>query len=162
MPSRVRTPLPPTGLRRWALRLPILLFRLHLDRLLGERIALLTHTGRSTGLPRQVALEITGRDPFTGAYLLASGFGPASQWYRNVRRTPEVTLRVGGRTLAATARPLTPDESGLAMANYALRHPRTARRLMRLCGLEVDGSGRDYYLAGRDHVPFVAVRPHRP
>ncbi|MFD7733921.1 hypothetical protein ACFV6F_26525 [Kitasatospora phosalacinea] len=43
------------------------------------------------------------------------------------------------------------------MANYALRHPRTARRLMRLCGLEVDGSGRDYYL-----VPFVAVRPDRP
>lgn len=102
VPTRVTTPRPPTGLRRWALRLPILLFRLHLDRLLGERVARLTHTGRSTGLPRHVALEITGRDPLTGDHLLASGFGPASQWYRNVRRTPEVTLRVGGRTLPAT------------------------------------------------------------
>lgn len=40
VPSRVRTPRPPAGVRRWALRRPILLFRLHLDRLLGERIAL--------------------------------------------------------------------------------------------------------------------------
>ena len=73
-----------------------------------------------------------------------------------------MTIQVGGRRLSATAQPLTPEESGRAMARYALRHPRTARRLMRVCGLDVDGTADDYHLVGRDHVPFVRLVPAGP
>ncbi|WP_431961974.1 nitroreductase family deazaflavin-dependent oxidoreductase [Actinacidiphila sp. bgisy160] len=162
MPHRTRTVQPPTGLRRTLLRAPIQLYRWRLGWLLGSRMLLLTHTGRDTGLPRQVVLEVTGRDPDTGAYRLAAGFGEGSQWYRNIRRTPWVTIQTGLRTTPAVARPLPPDESGRLMAAYASRHPRLARRLMRLCGLETDGSADDYYLIGRDHIPFVAVTPAPP
>jgi deazaflavin-dependent oxidoreductase (nitroreductase family) len=144
-------------LRRLLLRAPIRLYRWHLGWLFGGRMLLLTHTGRSSGQPRQVVLEVTGRDPGTGAYHLASGFGPASQWYRNIRHTPQVTIQVRCHRTAAVAHPLPPEESGRLMAAYALRHPRAARGLMRFCGLETEGTASDYYLIGRDHIPFVAV-----
>ncbi|MGO4750476.1 nitroreductase family deazaflavin-dependent oxidoreductase [Streptomyces sp. 2MCAF27] len=150
---------PPSGLRRLLLRAPIRLYRWHLGWLLGGRCLLLTHTGRTSGLPRQAVLEVTGRDPSTGAYHLASGFGPRAQWYRNIQHTPRVTIQIGRHRTAAVAQPLTPEESGRVMAAYALRHPRLARRLMRVCGLEADGSDQDYDLIGRDHIPFVRVTP---
>lgn len=159
MPRRLRTVPAPTGLRRRLLRAPIQLYRWHLGWLFGGRMLLLTHIGRASGQPRQVVLEVAGRDPGTGAYHLASGFGPASQWYRNIQHTPQVTVQVGRRRMRAIAHALAPEESGRLMAAYALRHPRAARKLMRLCGLETDGSAGDYYLIGRDHIPFVAVIP---
>ncbi|MGG7569288.1 hypothetical protein [Streptomyces sirii] len=45
------------------------------------------------------------------------------------------------------------------MATYASRYPRLARKLMRVCGLEVDGTAEDFYLVGRDHIPFVRLTP---
>ncbi|CDR01897.1 nitroreductase family deazaflavin-dependent oxidoreductase [Streptomyces iranensis] len=151
-----------SGLRRAVLRAPILLYRWHLGWLLGSRMLLLTHTGRTSGLPRQVVLEVTGRDPRTGAYHLASGFGPGAQWYRNVQRTPQVTIQVGRHRMAAVAQPLDPEGSGRLMAAYALLHPRLARGLMRMCGLKTDGSVEDYHRIGRDHIPFVRVLPDEP
>jgi len=159
MPRKLLETPSPTGLRRLLLRAPIQLYRWHLGALLGHRVLLLTHTGRISGSPRRVVLEVTGRDPRTGAYHLASGFGPGSQWYRNILRTPQVTIQVGGHRTAAVARPMGPEESGRVMAEYALRHPRTARKLMAFCGLETDGTEQDYYLIGRDHIPFVEITP---
>ena len=159
---KVRDATSPTGALRLVARAPVHLYRRHLGRLLGTRVLLLTHTGRVSGRPRQVVLEVVDHDPRTGTFLIASGFGPRAQWYRNIRHTPAVTILVGGRRLSATAQPLTPEESGRAMARYALRHPRTARRLMRVCGLDVDGTADDYHLVGRDHVPFVRLVPAGP
>ncbi|BBJ46048.1 nitroreductase [Streptomyces antimycoticus] len=159
MPNRRTRVPPPSGLRRVMFRAPLLLYRWRLGWLLGGRMLLLTHRGRTSGLSRQVVLEVTGRDPATGAYHLASGFGPSAQWYRNIRRTPHVTVQVGRRRMPAIAEPLDPEESGRLMATYALRHPRLARGLMRMCGLEGDGSAEDYHRIGRDHIPFVRVLP---
>jgi hypothetical protein len=64
---------------------------------------------------------------------------------------------VRGRSFPAVARPLTPQESGEAMARYARRRPRTARRLMKVCGLAVDGTEEDYAAVGRDYLPFVLL-----
>ncbi|WP_030902445.1 nitroreductase family deazaflavin-dependent oxidoreductase [Streptomyces sp. NRRL F-5126] len=159
MPRKVRATPSPTGWRRLIARAPIHLYRWHLGAVTGSRLMLLTHTGRSSGLPRQVVVEITGRVPGTGAYHLASGFGPTSQWYRNIQHTPHVTIQVGRHRTKAVARPMTPEESGRAMAEYAPLHPRTARRLMAVCGIETDGSTEDYYAIGRDHIPFVEITP---
>jgi hypothetical protein len=90
---------------------------------------------------------------------VASGYGPRSQWYRNISHDPHVTIQIGWRRWPATARPLTPEESAEAMVRYAGRHPVAAARLMRLCGYEVDGSGADFHAMGHDHIPFVAMIP---
>jgi deazaflavin-dependent oxidoreductase (nitroreductase family) len=161
MARRVRTVPARTGWRRRLARAPIALYRWRLGGLLGSRFLLLTHTGRTSGRPRQAVLEIAGRDRTTGAYHVASGFGPESQWYRNVRDTPDVTIQVGRRSTDAVARPMTPEESGRAMATYARRHPRTARRLMGACGIETDGTAEDYARVGHEFIPFVEVTPVR-
>ncbi|WP_051969486.1 nitroreductase family deazaflavin-dependent oxidoreductase [Kitasatospora azatica] len=159
MPRRIAPAPAPTGLRRHLLRAPIRLYRWHLGWLLGARFLLLTHVGRVSGQPRHVVLEVVGRDAQTGAYHLASGFGPRSDWYRNIRQHAGVEVQVGRHRLSGYARPMTREQSGRAMAVYALRRPRAARRLMAFCGLEVDGTSQDYFLVGRDHIPFVAVHP---
>lgn len=49
---------PRTRMQRALFRAPILLDRLGLGGLLGHRFLLLTHTGRTSGRPRQVVLEV--------------------------------------------------------------------------------------------------------
>jgi deazaflavin-dependent oxidoreductase (nitroreductase family) len=148
----------PTGAFRAVARLPVHLHRWGLGWMTGSRVLILTHTGRKSGLPRQVALEVVDHDARSGSFLIASGYGRRAQWYRNIEHTPAVGIRVARRRYAAVAEPLSPDASGRAMAEYAGRHPRIARRLMRLCGLTVDGTPEDWFAVGRDHVPFVRLR----
>lgn len=45
------------------------------------------------------------------------------------------------------------------MVQYAQRHPQAAMNLMSLCGYRVDGSDEDYFILGRDVVPFIALKP---
>ncbi len=85
---------------------------------------MLEHTGRTSGARRYALLEVVDRSR-PGAYVVASGFGTRAQWYRNVRANPCVRVYVGGhRPAAATARLLTADERGAALAAYAAGHPR--------------------------------------
>lgn len=148
---------PPRGARRLLLRAPIWLYRAGLGALLGQRMLLLTHTGRRTGTARQTVLEVVDRGP--EGYLVASGFGERAQWLRNIERHPEVTIQVGRRRLPAGARRLPADDSARAMLRYAQRHPRLARRLMSFCGIEMDGTPDDYLTVGRELVPFVRITP---
>lgn len=159
MASKAKTVPPPTGWRRHLFRAPVQLYRWHLGWVLGGRFCLLGHTGRISGQPRQVVLEVVDRDPATGQCLVASGFGPTSQWYRNICDSPRVTLQIGRRRTTATALALAPPESGQAMARYAQEHPRAARRLMDLCGITTDASPDDYYRVGHDFVPFAKIIP---
>ncbi|MEV0168752.1 deazaflavin-dependent oxidoreductase (nitroreductase family) [Nonomuraea fuscirosea] len=152
----VNRPAPPTGLRRRLWRLPILLYRLRLGRLLGGRVMLLTHTGRVSGLPRRAVIEVVQHDE--QGYVAASGFGVRADWYRNVMTTSEVVLQVGGKTLRATAAPISADDGAELMARYAPRHPVAARRLCQIMGFAVDGSEADYREVGR-RIPFVRFTP---
>jgi hypothetical protein len=66
---------------RLGLRVPILLHRLHLGWLLEERFLLLTHNGRSSGLPRHAISEVVGHHKDTDTYFVASGWGKKPDWY---------------------------------------------------------------------------------
>lgn len=97
-------------------------------------------------------------------WTVASGFGPGSDWYRNLRAHPKTVIQVGNRYHAVTARFLSPDDGAQIMADYARRHPRTARRLCAFMGLPADGSETSFRDAGRA-IPFVrleAADGHRP
>lgn len=61
---------------------------------------LLTTTGRKTGLPREVLLPCSRTDGFV---LVMSTYGHRSDWMRNLRANPHVTVTHGGRVLAARA-----------------------------------------------------------
>lgn len=162
MSEKSATLKPPRGLSRLLLRLPIVLYRLRLGWLLGQRFMLIHHRGRKSGLLRQAVVEVVRHDREGDRYIVAAGFGPKSQWYQNVGHTPDVTIQVGRRTLYAHAELLGKAEGGQEMVNYAQRYPRAARNLARLMGYRVDGSETAYRALG-EKIPFVAfVVQERP
>ena len=113
----------PKGMLRLGLRLPIILYRLRLGWLLGDRFLMLTHTGRKSGLARQTIIEVVKHDKETNTYYVASGWGEKSDWYQNIRKTPQVTVQVRGRKFQTTAE-FIPVEKAIDIVNdYAREHP---------------------------------------
>jgi len=124
----------PRGLARLLFRAPVWLYRRGLGWLLGRRFLLLTHTGRRSGLPRQTVLEVVAYDPASGRCVVASGFGPRSDWVLNIQADPRLEVQSGRERFRGTARQLAPPEAGQALLDYARRHPGAFRELSRFMG----------------------------
>lgn len=75
-------------------RAPIALYRRGLGLLFGQRLLMLEHVGRTSGETRYVVLETVGR-PSANVIVVASGFGPSAQWYRNLRAQPKCRVSIG-------------------------------------------------------------------
>jgi deazaflavin-dependent oxidoreductase (nitroreductase family) len=148
----------PTGPRRWFFRLPLLLFRARLGWVFGGRLVMLVHRGRRTGREHEVVVEVVAREPATGAVTVASGYGPAANWYRNLLAHPEATIVLGTRRIAVRARPVPAEQGGELMVDYARRHPRAARMVARQVGLRVDGDEHGYRELGRV-LPYQRLEP---
>jgi deazaflavin-dependent oxidoreductase (nitroreductase family) len=151
---------PGRGLRV-LLRAPILLYDLGLGAILGNRFMLLEHTGRLSGKHRRAVVEVIRFDSLDDRYLAVSGWGPKSDWYRNISALPEVTVTVGRRRALAVAERLSVQEGADELASYARRHPAAFRQLTKaLIGEAIEGSpeacGR--LAAG---APVVAFRLRR-
>lgn len=159
MSNQPTSPQAPTTALRFLLRAPLLFYRLGLGWLMGRRFLLLNHVGRVSGLPRQTVLEVVDSQPEAGVYLVASGWGRQSDWYRNVILQPKVTIQVGRGKLLASAEPLSAEASGEALARYALRYPIAARLLPRLLGIKSDGSQAAFRQLGQTIMPCVRFRP---
>ncbi|NLU73835.1 nitroreductase family deazaflavin-dependent oxidoreductase [Streptomyces sp. HNM0575] len=159
MPDRQTTPNRPplpVGWRRLIARLPIVLFRWRAAWVFGNRLLLLHHKGRVTGLDRRVVLEVVECDPADGNWTIASGFGPTAAWYLNLQAEPRTTIQVGNRHHAVTAHFLPSEAGAEIMARNGRRHPRLARRLCAFMGLPADGTDAGFRTAGRA-IPFVRL-----
>jgi deazaflavin-dependent oxidoreductase (nitroreductase family) len=130
MIEEMNTPQPPRGIGRLLYRFPILFYRLGLGNLLGKRFLLLEHVGRVTGLPRHAVLEVIRRDDEKNTFMVVSGFGKRSDWYKNIGKNPGVRIRVGRRWMEAVAERLGPEEAQAEILDYARRHPRVFRMLV--------------------------------
>jgi len=148
---------PPTGLRRHLLRAPIHLYRRHLGVLLGRRFLHLEHRGRKSGQWRHVVLEVVNHDDTRDGFVVAVGFGPTTDWYRNLKADPHAFVESGRERVAVTAEFLGEGEGADFMAHYASEHRRTAAKLCAVMGFEVDGSDADFREAGR-RIRFVRLR----
>ena len=161
MPGENSADDPPRGLRRALLRFPILLYRLRLGFLLGHRFLLLTHMGRKSGRPRQVVLEVVRYDESTGTCIVASGRGERSHWFRNIQKTPRVTVTLGRQRLPAEAIRLTWQEAEQEFLEYARRRPLAFRILSDKMTAQPseDMAERCRFLS--QSIPVVAFRPLR-
>ena len=76
-------------------RLMILMWRLGMGQLINfwpqviGRIMVITHTGRKTGLRRHTPVNYAIVD---GDVYCVVGFGPGSDWYRNIQASPQVEV----------------------------------------------------------------------
>jgi deazaflavin-dependent oxidoreductase (nitroreductase family) len=151
----------PRGLMRLAFRLPIWLYRLRLGWLLGDRLLLLTHIGRKSGLPRQAVIEVVRHDTATDTYLIASGWGERADWLRNIEQNPHVLVHAGARRVEATASRLPIAIAADEFCDYARRHPLAARNLSKLMtGVALDRTAASCRRLA-ERVPLVALHVHR-
>jgi len=74
-----------------------------LRRVAGKQTTRLTHYGRKTGKPHEVTIWFV----LDGDRLHIGTANVKRQWVRNVQKTPQVKLSIGGETFEGTARFLT-------------------------------------------------------
>jgi deazaflavin-dependent oxidoreductase (nitroreductase family) len=72
------------------------------NQIAAEQYLYLTTRGRKSGHPREIEIWFTERD---GRFYVIAEY-KTSQWIQNLRADPQVWLRVGKQTFAATARVL--------------------------------------------------------
>jgi deazaflavin-dependent oxidoreductase (nitroreductase family) len=123
---------------RWLVRAPIWLYRGGLGFVFGNRLLMLEHVGRVSGQRRYVVLEVVDR-PSAQEYVIVSGFGPQSQWYRNVTANPRVRVSSALRKLVpAPAELMSEADSADALRDYAAHHPRAWANLRATIEAAVD------------------------
>lgn len=113
----------PKGILRRAMRVPILLYQIHLGWLLGKRFLLLEHCGRRSGILRKAVVEVVDYDPHRGTYVVAAAWGRRSDWFLNILAEPDVHVTVGAHRFPATARQLSSEEAAGHLQTYSVRHP---------------------------------------
>jgi deazaflavin-dependent oxidoreductase (nitroreductase family) len=139
-------------------RAPIWLYHLGLGWLIGDHFLLLTHTGRSSGIPRLAVLEIVDRDEKNRIYYVVSGFGKKADWYQNILKNPEVTIQVGRKKIAAIAEQVPLEAAVKIILDYAHRHPKAIKNLIKIMGYPLGDTDEDY-LTFAQIVPVVGIRP---
>jgi deazaflavin-dependent oxidoreductase (nitroreductase family) len=82
----------------------------------GRQTTTLTHYGRKSGQPHEVTIWFA----LAGEKLYIGTANVNRQWVRNVQKTPQVSLSIGGETFNGTARFLT-DRAGHERAMAAIR-----------------------------------------
>ncbi len=143
------------------LRLPLVLYRHGWGRFLGRTFMLLVHVGRRTGQPRLMTAMVMSYDPRTREVVIFSGWGPGSDWVRNLRAGPALRVEIGRESYTPQHRFLSDDEGVAVAGAFVGKHPyrhALARRILGWPDLRDEVALREFV---RTH-PFVALRPGQP
>lgn len=151
-------PNPPKGLKKIPWRIPIWIYRMHIDWLFGHRMLLLIHQGRISKKPRYAVLEVIKYDNEKNIHFVASGFGEKSEWYKNIHKNPEVKIKCGGKTYNVLARILSIDEAQIIFQEYIKKHPLAIKNLAKLIGYQI-GDSQNEILEFLRFLPVIAFHP---
>lgn len=119
---------------------------------------LLTTVGRKSGQPHRVVVDIIGHDKSKDTYYVSAAFGRLSDWYLNLRANPTVHAQVGRRRFTAQATTLPPEEAEDILVEFAHRHPRYVRLMMRVIGVRIGWSEGEVRALALE-MPVVAIQP---
>lgn len=148
----------PSGLLRFLLRLPLLLYRVGAGRLLGERFLLLQHKGRVTEVWHETVLEVVRQDRDRHSYVVAAAWGDQADWLKNLRADPRARVKVAGQSFAADAKELDPGDARQVLRDYLRDHALAARVLALLLGLPTPGDPDAWDDLG-ERLPLVRLSP---
>lgn len=147
------------------LHAPRALYRWRLGWLLGQRFLLLGHVGRRSGRQYETVVEVIHYDASSGAAVVMSGWGPRSDWYRNIEVAGQATMTIGRQTVAVRSRVLSDEEAVQVLADYERRNrwlrPVVRHVLSRLAGFNYDGSEFSRLSLVRQ-LPLVELSPSPP
>lgn len=144
------------------LRLPNVLYGVHLGWVLGNRFLQLTHTGRLSGRFYTVVLEILRYNPDTRETIVMSGFGTKANWYANIRSGRAAWIDKGHGPYRVNYRLLETEEAVSVLADYERRirlvRPLAGWVLGRLAAFDYDGTDSDHRRLV-ETLPLVAFTP---
>jgi deazaflavin-dependent oxidoreductase (nitroreductase family) len=144
------------------LRAQVYLYRWRLGWLLGHRCLLLTHIGRRTGLQRQTVLEVVKYRKEGPEVVVVNGFGPDSDWLRNIEAHPGEEVIVGSQHFVASHRFLGEEEATRVIQSYEHRNrfiaPIVRRGFSWLLGWRYRSSDADRRQLVVQ-LPLIAFRP---
>jgi deazaflavin-dependent oxidoreductase (nitroreductase family) len=152
------------GLRVTPGRMALAVFRLPLHAydhgsgwLLGHTFLRLVHVGRRTGRPHSMVAMVLAFDPTTRCAVICSGWGPDSDWVRNLRAGPAARVDIGRESFVPAHRFLSDDEAMAVVRQFRRRHPLRSRFISRVLGwdLRSDEAVRAFVTAR----PFVELAP---
>jgi deazaflavin-dependent oxidoreductase (nitroreductase family) len=143
MLRKIGQPAPPKGFKLNLFRAPLLLYRLKLGSLFGERFIRLKHWGRVSGELKETVIEVIDQDRSARKIFSASGFGSKSQWYKNVLANENVLITFKNIEYRAAARVVEEHQAKDILLRYAKLHPKSIKGVAKLSGYEMDGSESD-------------------
>ena len=144
---------------RVVFRAPVWLYRFHLGWILRYRFLMINHIGAKTGLRRRTVVEVIKCDRSQDHYWAVSGYGAYAQWYKNLIKTPAVSIQVGSRVLRVIAHEVGAKERADVLLDYLGRNPIAGKPLMRMLGYAVDGSDEDYCEVARVALRMFVFKP---
>ncbi len=145
---------PTSPWHKLAFKAPVHLWRLGLGFILGQKLLLITHIGRKSGLPRRTLVEYHMLD---GHKYSPSGFGARSQWYKNVMANPHVTIQTAQGAESVTARRVTEDaEIRRVYDLFKQRNPVMLQWY--LDALDIEDTPEDM-IAKKDRLYFLTFDP---
>ncbi|MBI4228854.1 MAG: nitroreductase family deazaflavin-dependent oxidoreductase [Deltaproteobacteria bacterium] len=149
----------PSRLLRLIFRLPILLYKIGLGWLFGDRFLMLTNIGRKSGLKHQVVLEVLYHNKTSGEYYVLSGWGDKSGWFMNIQKNPEVVVNVGGKKFEALAFQLTSVDAERVISKYAYQHRKAFQVLSkRILGVDLGVTKKSFEELAAS-LPVICLRP---
>ena len=153
---------PPGPVLRSVLKAPNLLYRWNVGWVLGHRFVQIDHTGRRSGAHYETVVEVLSWDRHSGEVIIMSGWGPAADWYRNVRAGAPTAITHGRESVPVAHRDLGDDEAVEVLQQYEDRNrwmkPVVRRVLGRLSGTPYDGSEESRRSVIRA-LPLIALLP---
>ena len=147
----------PGILMRILFRMPLIMYSIGLGRAMSKQM-LLTTTGRRSGRPHEVVIDIVGHDKPRDMYYASAAFSTRSDWYLNLKANPVVRVKVGCRQFTARAITLPPGEAEDILVRFVSLHSRYVSVIMRAIGVRLSGSEVEVRnLASQ--MPVVAIQP---
>ena len=147
----------PGPILKWLFKIPVLQYKLGMGWMIGKKFLLITTTGRKTGKPRSTPLEYI-HNPQKDWYRVAPGWGGNTDWYKNIRHNPHITVQVGRRKFKAMAEPAPVEEAAKFMEAASKLHPSMDKVWNRWTDLPVNGTWESYVHAAK-FFPSVWLKP---
>jgi deazaflavin-dependent oxidoreductase (nitroreductase family) len=135
-----------------AYKIPVLVWRMGWGFLLGRLFIILTTYGRKSGLPRYTALEY---NTFNSRMYVYSGYGAHSNWFRNIKANPLVTVQTNKGNFSMRARRVETNGELVDAYDFIERSP-IMRMWVKLRGQNVD---RQFLIENKELFYLITFDP---
>jgi hypothetical protein len=143
------------------MRMPLRAYRHNAGWMLGHLFVQFTHIGRRTAEPHEAVAMVLRYSEKTCEFVICAAWGPATDWYRNLRVGQASLVRSGRDSFTPSHRFLTDEEAFEVAVAFRRAHPYRMRLITAILGwgdLRDDDAVREFV---HSH-PFVAFRPAVP